>query len=74
MGIEVADNAGVLESDERGIPRRITNWRDVQRATAMPPPKVFVNTPPGYSHAAPDTGTPYLTGPASLPTEEDDHE
>ena len=64
----------VLETDERGIPRRPTNMSDVRRADQLPPPLTHVDAPPGYTHEAPDTLNPYHTGKRSLPAKETDSE
>ncbi len=72
MSIETPDTAAVVAADEVGRPRRITNWRDLEAEAALPPPLVHIDTPAGYSHSAPDTHTPYMTGPNSLPKETDD--
>jgi hypothetical protein len=65
MSIERADN--VLAP-----PERITNMADIRAADLLPPPLVYVPCPPGYTHGAPDTHTPYETGPKSLPQEDGD--
>jgi hypothetical protein len=72
MGIEIADAAAVVGADERGVPRRSTNTHDLENELALPPAKWSIDVPAGYSHAAPDTHTPYMTGPKSLPKEDDD--
>jgi hypothetical protein len=72
MSIEIADTAAVMGADERGVPRRSTNMRDLQNEAALPPAKVAIDCPPGYTHGAPDTHTPYETGPKSLPQEDGD--
>jgi hypothetical protein len=72
MSFEIPAAAGVLGADEAGRPRRCTNLRDLANDAALPPLVSHVVAPPGYSHAAPDTHTPYLTGNESLPKETDD--
>jgi hypothetical protein len=70
MGIEIAETAAVMGADERGVPRRSTNMRDLQNEAALPPAKWPIDVPPGYSHGAPSR-TPYMTGPKSLPPQGD---
>jgi hypothetical protein len=69
VGIEKLDNC-VLETDERGIPRRPTSMDDVRRADLVPPQLVHVDCPAGFSRAAPATHPPYATGRHSLPSTE----
>jgi hypothetical protein len=71
MSIEITDAAAVVGADERGVPRRITNTRDLENELALPPAKWPIDVPPGYSHSAPDTHTPYATGKGSLPPQGD---
>ena len=66
MSLEVPDNATIVCADNTGRPVKISNWRDLENEAVMPPPKVWLDTPPGYTHSAPPAD-PYLTGPASLP-------
>jgi hypothetical protein len=73
MGIEIAETAAVMSADERGVPRRSTNTRDLENELALPPAKWPIDVPPGYSHGAPSR-TPYLTGKGSLPPQGDDDE
>jgi hypothetical protein len=72
MGAEIADAAAVVAADHTGRPTRITNLADLEREARMPPAKVHIACPAGYSHSAPDTHTRYATGPDSLPKETDD--
>jgi hypothetical protein len=71
MWIERADNAVLGTAPVVGRPARPTNLSDARREDQLPAPKVWVDTPPGFSHSAPGP-TPYLTGPSSLPKETDD--
>jgi hypothetical protein len=72
VSFEIPAAAAVIAADPTGHPTRQTNLWDLQRETAMPPRESYVPCPPGYSHAAPDTHTPYPTGDNSLPKENDD--
>jgi hypothetical protein len=74
MSIETPDTAAVVAADQVGRPTRITNWRDLQNELALPPPQAHIACPAGFSHSAPDTHTPYATGPGSLPQEGDTNE
>jgi hypothetical protein len=53
-------------------PVRITNLWDLAREATEPPAEEQVTLRPGFTHGAPDTHTPYETGPKSLPKEDDD--
>ena len=66
MSLEIPDTAAIVCADNTGRPVKISNWRDLEREAELPPPKVWLDTPPGYTHSAPPA-EPYLTGPASLP-------
>lgn len=69
MGVEIADADSVLAADERGVPRKTTNMRDLENAAQLPPRKVYVPCPPGYSHGNPPHINPYK--PSSTEEEPD---
>jgi hypothetical protein len=67
VSAEIPETAAIVAVDPRGVPTRITNLRDLENELAQPPPQAHVPCPAGYSHAAPDTRVPYMTGKGSLP-------
>jgi hypothetical protein len=73
MAIEVPAAAAVVGADAIGRPVKITNMRDLEREAALPPPKVRIDAPAGYSHGPPDSA-PYETGKHSLPPQGDEPE
>jgi hypothetical protein len=70
VSLEIPGTAAVVAADHVGRPTRITNLADLEREAALPPPKIWIGAPAGYSHSAPDTHTPYQTGRHSLPPQE----
>jgi hypothetical protein len=53
VGFELADAAGNVGADERGVPTKISNLADLRREERMPLPLTWVGCPAGFSHGPP---------------------